>query len=97
MKYVLLSHPTTGEQLIEVALSPRSHREMALAPCAAGFVVRSAGFLRVVASGHFEAFGESVSLRVASQPDDSRIFNFLHQATLRTAPVEPAQVPGSKL
>lgn len=88
MKYVLLRHPTTHEQRIELGLAPRRHADLAAAAIAEGFQPATAGFVRMLDNGSLETFGSSDSLGVASHPDDSRILSALYRATLALAPAK---------
>ncbi len=55
--------------------SEASHAEMSLAMKAQR--VLSAGFIQLMPSGELHCDGESVSLAVASRPEDSRLANNL--------------------
>jgi hypothetical protein len=86
MKYVRLVHPQPHQlPRIALGLAPQSHADIAEPSIAEGYVPRTAGFLRILPSGHFETFGESVSLRLSSHPDDARLIYALHRASVETA------------
>lgn len=84
MKYVILQHPQ-NIPVIAAGCGP-SHLELAESYLAKGYKATSAGFMRCLPDGRFQAWGGSESLKLATHPDDARVLQAFHMATVRVAP-----------